>query len=164
VIRPRPAGFWIRVVAALLDLALLWLVKLSLGGLAARVWRATDDGALGVQGTIATCTLLFAALYVIVLHSLEGQTIGKLLVRVRVVGLDGAPPPLGTSVLRFFAYGASLVPFGMGFVMAGLRGDRRALHDLLAGTRVERLEPPSAPAPPPAPEPEELMAPRSPQA
>ena len=160
MIRPRPAGFWIRVVAALLDFAVFGLVKLSLGALAAGMWRATDD-ALGVHGTIATCTMLFAALYVIVLHSLEGQTIGKLLVRVRVVGLDGAPPPLGASVLRVFAYGASLVPFGMGFVMAGLRGDRRALHDLLAGTRVERIEPPPAPVPPPAPEPEELMAPPS---
>jgi uncharacterized RDD family membrane protein YckC len=64
-------------------------------------------------------------------------------------------------VLRFFAYGASLFPFGLGFVMAGLRSDRRALHDLLAGTRVERLQPPPPPAPERAPEPEELMAPPS---
>jgi uncharacterized RDD family membrane protein YckC len=155
---PRPAGFWIRVVAAVLDFAVFWLVKLSLAALAALLWR-TDDGGLGVRGTIVTCTFLFAALYVIVLHALEGQTIGKLLAGVRVVGLDGTPPPLGASVLRFFAYGASLVPFGMGFVMAGLRSDRRALHDLLAGTRVERLRPAPPPAPPPAPEPEELMAP-----
>jgi uncharacterized RDD family membrane protein YckC len=161
VIRPRPAGFWIRVVAALLDFAVFGLVKLSLGALAARLWRA-DDATLGVQGTIASCTVLFAALYVVVLHALEGQTIGKLLVRVRVVGLDGAPPALGASVLRFFAYGASLMPFGMGFVMAGLRADRRALHDLLAGTRVERVEAP-LPSAPPAPEPEELMAPPPPE-
>ena len=155
---PRPAGFWIRVVAAVLDFAVFWLVKLSLSALAALLWR-TDDGGLGVQGTIVTCTVLFAALYVIVLHALEGQTIGKLLAGARVVDLDGTPPPLGASVLRFFAYAASLVPFGMGFVMAGLRSDRRALHDLLAGTRVERVQLARPPAPPPAPEPEELMAP-----
>jgi uncharacterized RDD family membrane protein YckC len=158
VIAPRPAGFWIRVVAALVDFAVFGLVKLSFGALAARFWR-TDDGAIGVQGTMATCTFLFAVLYVVVLHAFEGQTIGKLLVRVRVVGLDGSPPPLGASLLRFLAYAVSLMPFGMGFVMAGLRADRRGLHDLLAGTRVERLQPP---APPPAeatPEPEELLAP-----
>ena len=158
MITPRPAGFWIRVVAALLDFAVFGLVKLSFGALAAAFWR-TDDGAIGVQGTIATCTFLFAVIYVIVLHAFEGQTIGKLLVRVRVVDLDGAPPAFGASLLRFVAYGASLLPFGLGFVMAGLRADRRALHDLLAGTRVERLHPSAPPAPRPAPEPEELLAP-----
>lgn len=160
MISTRPAGFWIRAVAALLDFALFGLVKLSLGVLAARVWRSEIDGPVGVQGVISACTMLFAVLYTIVLHALDGQTIGKLLVGVRVVGLDGERPPLGASVLRFFAYAVSLLPFGLGFVMAGLRADRRALHDLLAGTRVVR---PALPAPPPpperSPEPEELLAP-----
>jgi uncharacterized RDD family membrane protein YckC len=162
VIRTRPAGFWIRVVAAVLDFALFALVNLSLKALAVRVWRAPLEGAGSVEGTVGTCTFLFVAAYVIVLHALEGQTVGKLIVGVRVVGADGTPPTLGASVLRFIAYGASLVPFGLGFVMAGLRADRRALHDLLAGTRVERLAPPpppAPPAPPAAPEPEELLAP-----
>lgn len=160
MITTRPAGFWIRVVAALLDFALFGIVKLSLGVLALRVWRTELEGPVGVQGVVTACTMLFAALYTIVLHALEGQTIGKLLVGVRVVGLDGEPPALGASVLRYFAYAASLLPFGLGFVMAGLRADRRALHDLLAGTRVERRAPP-LPPPPPAPvaEPEQLLAP-----
>lgn len=155
----RPAGFWVRAVAALLDVVVFGLVKLALGVLAARVWRTDLDGALGVQGVIGACTVLFAVVYVIVLHALDGQTIGKLLVGVRVVGLDGNPPALGASVLRLFAYGVSLIPFGLGFVMAGLRADKRALHDLLAGTRVERLARPVPPPPPKAPEPEELLAP-----
>jgi uncharacterized RDD family membrane protein YckC len=158
VITTRRAGFWIRAVAALLDFGLFAIVKLSLGVLAARVWRTEPDGPLGLQGTIVACTMLFVALYTIVLHALEGQTVGKLIVGVRVVGLDGDPPPLGTSVLRFFAYAVSLFPFALGFVMAGLRSDRRALHDLLAGTRVERLAPPASPTAS-APEPEQLIAP-----
>lgn len=155
----RPAGFWIRAVAALLDFALFAIVKLSLGVLAARAWRTEPDGPLGLQGTIVACTMLFAALYTIVLHALEGQTVGKLIVGVRVVGLDGNPPAPGTSVLRFFAYAVSLLPFALGFVMAGLRSDRRALHDLLAATRVEHVAPPVTPPPPQAPEPEQLIAP-----
>jgi uncharacterized RDD family membrane protein YckC len=158
VIATRPAGFWIRVLAALLDFGLFALVKLSLGVLAARVWRIEPDGALGLEGTITVCMLLFVALYVVVLHALEGQTVGKLIVGVRVVGFDGEPPALGASVLRFLAYAASVLPFGLGFVMAGLRSDRRALHDLIAGTRVERLAPPARPTAP-ASEPEQLLAP-----
>ena len=135
---PPPAGFWIRVVAALIDFVIFMLVRGALSLLARIVWRS-DAATLGIEGVLGTTTALFAALYVILLHAFEGQTIGKLVVRVRVVGLDGAPPALGASVLRFFAYFASLLPFATGFLMAGLRSDRRALHDLLAGTRVERL-------------------------
>ena len=166
VIVARPAGFWIRVVAALLDFALFWLVKLSLAVMASRVWRSEPDTAVGVQGIVAACLALFVVLYTIALHALEGQTIGKLLVGVRVVSLDGEPPALGASVLRFVAYAASLLPLGLGLVMAGLRSDKRALHDLLAGTRVERLARPvpvsreeAPPPPPPAPEPEQLIVP-----
>jgi uncharacterized RDD family membrane protein YckC len=156
----RPAGFWIRVVAALLDFALFGIVKASLGLIAARTWRTELDAPGGVQGVITVCTILFAAVYTIVLHSLDGQTIGKLLVGVRVVGLDGEPPPIGASILRYFAYAVALFPLGLGFVMAGLRADKRGLHDLIAGTRVERLARPAPPPPPaPAPEPEQLIAP-----
>jgi len=158
----RPAGFWIRAVAALLDFVVFALVKVSLGVLAVRVWRTELDGPLGVQGLVTACTMLFTALYVIVLHALEGQTLGKLIVGVRVVGLDGTPPALGASVLRFLAYAASGLPFGLGFVMAGLRTDRRALHDLLAGTRVERLARHVPPPTAPSPEPEQLIAPPAP--
>ncbi len=154
----RPAGFWVRVVAAVIDFAVFGIVKLSLGIMASRMFHTDLEGALGVRGVVVACTMLFAALYVIALHALEGQTVGKLLMGVRVVGLDGEPPPLGTSILRFFAYGAALVPFGLGFVMAGLRSDKRGLHDLLAGTRVERLAPPVVTPPPPALEPEQLLA------
>jgi uncharacterized RDD family membrane protein YckC len=158
VIVPRPAGFWIRAAAAVVDFAVFWLVNLTLGLLAARVFRVDVESAFALRSSLAACTMLFVALYVIVLHALEGQTLGKLVVRVRVVGADDLPPPIGASVLRFFAYFASLLPFGLGFFMAGLRADRRALHDLIAGTRVERVPraaPPSAvrtvplePAPP----------------
>jgi len=139
----RPAGFWRRAVGALVDLVVVVLVKASLGVIAARVFRADLDASKGV---LVACTLLFAALYVIGLHALEGQTVGKLVVGARVVGPDGAPPAVGVSVLRFAGYFVSLLPFGLGFAMAGLRTDRRALHDLLAGTRVERLTRPATPS------------------
>jgi len=139
VIGPRPAGFWIRAVAAAIDFVIFAVVKSSLGVLAARVLRLDVDGALGVRGTVAACTALFVVLYVVTLHAFEGQTLGKLIVRVRVVGADGEPPTFGASALRFIGYGFSLATFGFGYVMAGLRSDRRALHDLLAGTRVERV-------------------------
>jgi len=131
----RPAGFWIRAAALVIDVLVLLIVDRSLGVLARRTWGpSAEDAAL--HGMIAVFTLLFAALYVILLHAATGQTIGKMAVRAHVVLLDGERVPLGTSVLRCFAYALSWLPLGLGYVMAGLRGDKRALHDLIAGTRV----------------------------
>ena len=126
-------------MAAVVDFAVFVAVKASFGALATRLLRVDPETALELRGTLVACTMLFAALYVIVLHALAGQTIGKLVLRIRVVAADGGAPPFGVSVLRFAGYLASLMPFGLGFIMAGLRADRRALHDLLAGTRVERM-------------------------
>jgi uncharacterized RDD family membrane protein YckC len=106
-----------------------------------------------VRPLVSMFTLVFAGAYTTGLHALGGQTIGKMLVGARVVVSDGAPPTLGAALLRFFAYFASAAPFTAGFLMAGLRHDRRALHDLIAGTRVERVArvaDPEAAAPPPA--------------
>src|SRR5206468_79561 len=93
-------------------------------------------------------TLVFAGAYTSVLHCLAGQTIGKMLVGVRVVAGEDEPPLFGTALLRFVAYFASAGTFTLGFVMAGLRQDKRALHDLIAGTRVERLRALEASLPP----------------
>jgi uncharacterized RDD family membrane protein YckC len=114
-------------------------VQASLGFLGARVWGPEVGDLPGFLPLVWFFTLVFAALYTAGLHALGGQTIGKLLVGVRVVGADGEPPPLGTALLRWTAYFASLGTLGLGYAMAGLRQDRRALHDLIAGTRVERL-------------------------
>jgi len=73
-----------------------------------------------------------------------GQTLGKAVVALRVVGTDGALRTHGPAFLRYLASGLSVVPLGFGYLMAALRRDKRALHDLIAGSRVER---PVAPRP-----------------
>jgi uncharacterized RDD family membrane protein YckC len=62
-----------------------------------------------------------------------------MLMQIRVVRMDGGPLTLGQSIGRYFASYLSALTLSIGFIMAGLRSDKRALHDLLAGTRVERL-------------------------
>jgi uncharacterized RDD family membrane protein YckC len=88
---------------------------------------------------VALFTWLFTAVYFTVLHMVAGQTIGKSLVGIRVVGMDGALLTVGPALLRYLAGYLSALPLGFGFLVAGLRRDKRALHDLIAGSRVERL-------------------------
>lgn len=158
MVETRPAGFWIRAAALAIDVAIFLIVKLSFDLLGLRIWGREVGSSMEFVVALWTFTFVFTAVYTTVLHALFGQTVGKMVVGVRVmVGDDGAPPPFGASLLRFCAYSASLATFGFGYVMAGLRHDKRALHDLIAGTRVER-DAPRTPvrerrdvAPPPAP-------------
>ena len=153
----RPAGFWIRFLALVIDVLVLGLVEGSLKFAARRLWGATVEDTTLLSGMTTLFTLIFAAVYVTLLHAGTGQTIGKLIVRAHVVLVDGGPVPVGVSLLRFFAHFVSCFTFGLGYLMAGLRRDKRALHDLIAGTRVERrlparadvaIEPSAAAAPP----------------
>jgi len=97
-------------------------------------------------------TFVFAGAYSTLLLALGGQTIGKMLVGVRVVAGEELPS-IGAALLRFIGYFVSLGTLTLGYVMAGLRQDKRALHDLIAGTRVEyvsRADAEAPVAPPPA--------------
>jgi uncharacterized RDD family membrane protein YckC len=132
---PRPAGFWIRAVALGLDLIVFGLVQLSFELIGTAMLGPTVEG--GSQPPVALFTLLFTAAYATVMHAVTGQTIGKSVVGIRVVAADGAPLTLGPSFLRYLAYFISIIPLGFGYLVAALRRDKRALHDLIAGSRVE---------------------------
>ena len=162
-----PAGFWVRLVAFLLDVLVLMLAQFLLRVIAALRWGAD------FQGGVAFFTIVFAIVYPAALHAIAGQTVGKLVVGIRVVGMDGALLPLGAALLRAVAFWFALVfTLGLGHVVGGLRKDKRALHDLLAGSRVERLPrvtsavrvvaapPPAAVAPPVAATPSPESEPR----
>lgn len=80
--------------------------------------------------------LLLAAGYATGFTAASGQTIGKMALGVRVVGLDGRIVPIPTALRRFGGQLASLFALGLGFVPVITDSDRRAFHDRLAGTRV----------------------------
>jgi uncharacterized RDD family membrane protein YckC len=148
--RASPAGWGLRAVAGLIDGALVVLVQASLAATAAVVVGLTAAEEPAVAALTAAFTGLFAALYTTVLHARCGQTVGKLLVGLVVVGEDGRPLGMGAAFLRHVGYALSALPFGFGFLMAALRHDRRALHDLLAASRVVRLAPQPRGEPAPA--------------
>ena len=148
----RPAGFWIRALAALLDFLVFLLVQFSFGLIGGRVWGPDVASTPTFRPIVVLFTFVFAGAYSTLLLALGGQTIGKMLVGVRVV-VGEEPPSIGAALLRFIGYFASLGTLTLGYVMAGLRQDKRALHDLIAGTRVEyvsRADAEAPVAPPPA--------------
>jgi uncharacterized RDD family membrane protein YckC len=145
----RPAGFWIRAAAIVIDGVIIALVQRSFILVGRLMYGLTGADVWSVSSLIGGFTLVFTAAYTTVLHATAGQTIGKLALGIRVVGLDGERLTVGQAFLRWLGYAVSFATLGLGFLMAGLRRDKRALHDLIAGTAVERGErQPVVPAPP----------------
>jgi uncharacterized RDD family membrane protein YckC len=75
----------------------------------------------------------------VVAFTAGGQTLGKMLLGIRVVPAEsGATLDLGRAFLRTLMWVVLAVPAGLGFVTALVGRDHRGLHDRFAGTRVVR--------------------------
>jgi uncharacterized RDD family membrane protein YckC len=81
--------------------------------------------------------------YLLMFTAAGGQTIGKMLLGIRVIddaeaaGDSGGPPSVRQAVVRELLTIPSVLALGAGFV-PGLFGEQRAMHDRLAHTRVVR--------------------------
>lgn len=133
----RPAGFWIRVVAAVIDGALLLLAAALLAGVffGQNYFKALGDETV-IWSTGDTINALLGAVYTIGMVAAFSGTLGKLLLGMRIVRTDGSPVSLATAILRYFAGIVSGLLLGIGYLMVAFRRDKRGLHDLLCDTAV----------------------------
>jgi uncharacterized RDD family membrane protein YckC len=88
------------------------------------------------SGWWAVLYLVWAFLYQVVGLAISGRTLGKWLAGVRVVGRDGSPIRPRSAVVRVLTLPLSFAVFGLGLVGLLVGRERRALHDVLAGTVV----------------------------
>jgi uncharacterized RDD family membrane protein YckC len=131
----EPASWWARVGATLLDGILIFVI-LCLVLLALTIGGAS----LGATGFRIAVLLVGLAYAILMLAYHGGQTTGKEVFHIRVVAEDGSPVgpgrAAGRELLKSF--------FGILFALPALldvlwplwQPENRALHDLMAGTRV----------------------------
>ena len=74
-------------------------------------------------------------LYDVLLNGRFGATVGKMAIGAKITMLDGSPIGYNRALLRWLAARLSDI-FFFGYILIALRRDKRALHDLLAGTKV----------------------------
>lgn len=150
------AGFWLRVVAYLIDALLLGVVMLALclplvmltgigAGLRHFHPEEPPDPAMIVAfvGSIWVLILIYvlgAWLYYAYSESSEWQaTPGKKVLNLVVTDLNGNRITFGRASGRFFAkLITKLIPFGIGYMMAGFTERKQALHDMIASCLVLR--------------------------
>lgn len=151
MLRVRAAVFPRRMAASLVDLLLVTLVSTAVTVVAAlalgvRLPGAKEFGADFVMAglldrnpmVLGALGLFFgiSGLYQIYLGGMLGQTLGKRLLRLRVISSRGQVPGPIVASLRFLAMLLSLAPAGLGWLWCIFDRERRALHDHLSGTYV----------------------------
>lgn len=132
----QPAGFWIRLAASLLDTL---LILFPIGMLLTSMILIDTD----FRDTILTYSY---DLFLPLLWS--GYTIGRYLCGIRIVQTNGNNVHLGNMLLRVVLSGIIYsITFGVAAIislfMVILREDKRALHDIIAGTYVTYKKPKS---------------------
>jgi len=150
------AGFWLRFVAHMIDSLLLGLVFLvmlvplvlltGLGGLLHSINPDHPPDPAVVAAFASSLALIIAGsvvaswLYNAYFESSDWQgTVGKKVMNVVVTDLQGNGVSFGRASGRFFAKLISgLIPFGIGYILAGITEKKQALHDMIAGCLVLR--------------------------
>ncbi len=112
---PR-AGFWIRILALLVDAVLVAIVVRS---------HSFFLPALAVYGAL--------------LWKLRGATVGDIIFGLKVVRHDGREFDWTTAIVRGLGCFLSLIFIGLGFIWIAFDRERQAWHDKIAGTVVVRL-------------------------
>ena len=136
------APLWRRLAALLYDVLVLVAIWMAAAALVLLAFRGEVDVAhqpplyhFVLQGVLLALT----ALYFVVSWSRGGQTIGMRAWRVSILDAQGRFPDARRSLARFALATGSTLLLGSGFLWCLFDPDRRALHDILAKTRMVRL-------------------------
>ncbi len=125
------AGFWRRWIAYSLD---MWIIGLFLRA-GFYIIEAANPGSIS-GGSLTFVILGGAVLYYVWPYSSGGQTLGKKLLGIRVISIDGSPLNWRKGLLRTLGCGISDISFLLGYLWAIWDPDKQAWHDKIAGTTV----------------------------
>ncbi|MDT0149880.1 RDD family protein [Priestia aryabhattai] len=132
----KPAGFWIRLLGNLLDGI---IISIPLG-LISFLITGDFDGDDPVTSLIG---LIYAVAVPILWY---GYSVGKRIVGVRIVKVNGKKLGIGAMLLRVLVAGiVYALTLGIALIvsvcMVVFRKDKRSLHDMMAGTYVTYAKP-----------------------
>ena len=139
------AGLWVRFLALAADGILFCLVFFPVTRLVKGVWIMSSSDHLWGYGWLVTdpiciAFLIIIAIYFVILEGMFGATLGKWLMGLHVVQMDGTRPGLIKSTLRNLLRLVDGLPFLniLGVVLILTSSERTRVGDRVAGTRVIR--------------------------
>lgn len=132
----RPAGFWIRVAAAIIDTIIVLVITLPiLLGIYGNEYLTSQDMVKGPAHFFIS--YVFPAAATIALWVLIGGTPGKLICGLRVVDVQtGDRLALWQGIVRYLGYFVSMIPLFLGILWVGWDKRKQGFHDKLARSLV----------------------------
>ena len=132
------AGFFRRFAAFAIDWLTLSIIA-DIVRFAYSFGSGTDPWMIHLEVAMGLSTILFL-LYFTLLTGEGGQTLGKMLLGIRVQGIDGSNVGYGRSFIRALGYIVSIffMTF-LGFLWALWDKKNQAWHDKIAGTEVVKV-------------------------
>lgn len=129
-----------RFVAVLVDSILLGIVFGVIGALFGQFQASGGSVSVSLTGVPAVLTFVIFFLYFVVLEAALGATLGKLLLGIRVVNVDGSRISWGASILRNILRIIDALPFAyiLGAILIWTSPRKQRLGDRAARTVVVR--------------------------
>ena len=132
------AGFWIRVLANIIDSVVLFvpLFVINFALQMMSLFTESEGVIAGVLVVLIFTNIILVALYYTLTTSSRMQgTVGKKLLNLRVIDAEGQRISAGRAFGRFLSYMLSGFLY-IGYIMVGVTAEKRGLHDYIAGTWV----------------------------
>lgn len=137
-------GFWLRLVAALVDMLAMFTPFCFVAFVATVIVKLVSatkgyDPATVILTVLPPVAILATWLYFAVLESSSWQaTLGKKLLGLYVTDIKGQRLSLSRATGRTFAKFLSSMTAGIGYLLCGFTEKKQALHDMVAGCLVLR--------------------------
>jgi uncharacterized RDD family membrane protein YckC len=131
-------GFFLRLIAFLIDFIILMIIKYLVAIAFNLDIEIRNELFHPIYLGAHPANLIIVWLYFAVLESSTKQaTIGKFIMKLKVVDVNNNKISFGKASIRFFVKIFSGLIFGIGFIMIAFTKHKQGLHDLAAGTYVK---------------------------
>jgi uncharacterized RDD family membrane protein YckC len=126
-------GFWIRLVAYLIDAIILGIVGTIIGGF------VDPDPSAPARNSI---NLLLGLVYFVYFWSAQGggQTLGMRVLNLKVIRTDGSALTYVQAVIRYVGLIIACIPIFIGVIWAAFDANKQGWHDKIAGTFVVKTK------------------------
>ncbi len=136
----RYSGFWIRVLAALIDSVWLVILTFTLGWMVyGAIYFESAEFSQGYADIFISWVLPFVL--TILFWQFKSATPGKMLLGIKIVDAKTmGKASTGKLCLRYLGYYVSMIPLMLGIFWVGWDKRKQGWHDKIAGTLVIKEE------------------------
>ena len=123
------AGFWIRVVAFIIDSIIVGVVN----AIIAAILSSSTSGRTGIQTLLG---IIYFTYFWSASSPWPGQTIGDKVLNLRVIRTDGSDLTIVQALIRYVGLFVSFLVIFIGVIWVAFDPNKQGWHDKIAGTYV----------------------------